>query len=383
MCPGHSEKDNTSTYKAVIGLLSLSTIGLLGATIALAVNDNPPAPPPTPYADSKTTDYAASKSTSLFFDTLGDNTCAGKKLQLDEEACVGLEVAPQSGANVTEGYVGKMAMFDIKPNTKSFQASNMCPVNVHWHLGSEHYSWGQFDENGAGPHGNQPRPDWAQRARDLYEPDEKVRDGFRCHHYDSADDTFTRPYEWQHCIGMEVGETYEVHWPHSSVGDCGTPNQYQTPFYDGVFCNLPQEAFEGLGAQDIAMNVGVHGQIFTIVNDERYFYPDMIRGMIVDTSKSMGQDVAYYTGSTTGTSRDNDLCSKYTPITWQVDRKCHKISASSFDKMCLDMKMQRDDMSGDLHPHGSRELVKHDYASGQYVPEEEVGDGGSTRNLRA
>ena len=28
------------------------------------------------------------------------------------------------------------------------------------------------------------------------------------------------------------------------------------------------------------------------------------------------------------------------PITWQVDRKCHLISASSFDKLCADMKIE-------------------------------------------
>ena len=33
------------------------------------------------------------------------------------------------------------------------------------------------------------------------------------------------------------------------------------------------------------------------------------------------------------------------------------ISASSFGKMCYDMMMQRDDMSGDLHAHGARPLV--------------------------
>merc|ERR1712224_1160844 len=90
---------------------------------------------------------------------------------------------------------------------------------------------------------------------------------------------------------------------------------------------------------------------------EQYYYPDLIRGMIVDTEHDMGQDVAVYTGSTTGTSRDNEVCSAYTPITWQVDRKCHLISASSFDKMCADMKQMRDDMSMDLHAHGARELV--------------------------
>ena len=43
--------------------------------------------------------------------------------------------------------------------------------------------------------------------------------------------------------------------------------------------------------------------------------------------------------------------------TGQVDRKCHLISASTFDKMCADMKQQADDMSDDLHAHGARELV--------------------------
>ena len=80
-----------------------------------------------------------------------------------------------------------------------------------------------------------------------------------------------------------------------------------------------------------------------------------MRGMIVDGV--FGKEVTKYTGSTTGTSRNNVICSAYTPITWQVDRKCHLISASSFDKMCADMKTQRDDMSGDLYPHGAREIV--------------------------
>ena len=64
-------------------------------------------------------------------------------------------------------------------------------------------------------------------------------------------------------------------------------NQYQTPFYDGVFCNLNADTFATLGAQDIANAVGVHGQVFTIVNDESYFYPDMIRGMVVDETMNM------------------------------------------------------------------------------------------------
>merc|ERR1712176_995630 len=103
------------------------------------------------------------------------------------------------------------------------------------------------------------------------------------------------------------------------------------------------------------MKIGVQSQVFTIVNDETYYYPDLMRGMIVDGE--YGKDIGKYTGSTTGTSRSNTVCSRYTPITWQVDRKCHLISASSFDKMCADMQSQRDDLSSDMHAHGSRTLV--------------------------
>merc|ERR1711943_90836 len=83
--------------------------------------------------------------------------------------------------------------------------------------------------------------------------------------------------------------------------------------------------------------IGVQGQVFVVVNDENYYYPDMLRGMIVTddgpgSNTVMGKEVTAYTGSTTGTSRDNTICSAYGPITWHVDRKCHLISASSFDK---------------------------------------------------
>ena len=177
---------------------------------------------------------------------------------------------------------------------------------------------------------------------------------------------------------MEVGETYEVHWPHSAAGACGTVDQYQTPFYDGVFCNLSETEFYTLSGQEIANSVGVQAQVFTIVNDESYFYPDLIKGMIVYDARDMGTDVTVYSGSTTGTKVNNEICSQYTPITWQVDRKCHLISASSFDKLCLDMMLQRDDMSEDLHPHGSRELVNDNIAADN---QQHIGD--RVRRLRA
>jgi len=289
----------------------------------------------------------------------GVNYCAGAKERtepgLNNLACFAdavREAGEQAGRDITVGHVGLMdPVSPYTPISQRYYKTPLCPVNVHWHLGAEHRSAGEFDEDGTAPGDN-------AGTRRL-SGDDVTRYGYACHKFDASDATFTTEYAWQHCLDMHVGETYEVHWPHSSLGACGTPYQYQTPFYDGVFCGLTSElATALLGApQGIADNVGVQGQVFTIVNDETYFYPDLIRGMLVDNEHSMGIDISSYTGSTTGTSRDNAMCSAYTPITWQVDRKCHLISASSFDKMCADMKQMRDDMSSDLHPHGARELV--------------------------
>jgi hypothetical protein len=293
----------------------------------------------------------------------GKNPCKDKKALtspgMDNKACFKdavRQAGEQSGSDVTKGYKGLIDT-STTPVTKPYYQTTMCPVNVHWHLGAEHRSAGQYDENGKSPkHAGVPADDNPDATRRLAAK-KTARYGFACHKYDATDAKFTTEYDWKHCLDMHVGETYEVHWPHSALGACGTPNQYQYPFYDGVFCGATAEALGTLKPQDIANAVGVQGQVFTVVNDENYFYPDLIRGMIVDSDHSMGQDMAVYTGSTTGTTRSNTMCSSYAPITWQVDRKCHLISASAFDKACADMKQMRDDMSGDLHPHGARELV--------------------------
>jgi hypothetical protein len=285
----------------------------------------------------------------------GINTCEGSKptsgydnFDCSEAVTLAIE---QSGANVTRGYQGSANSSGVVPTTTAYWKAGMCPVNVHWHLGAEHLSVGEYDSHGTGPD--------AAAHRNLAE-----RKGHQCSKFDASNPKFTKPFAWKHCVGMTVGETYEVHWPHSARGACGTVNQYQTPFYDGVFCNNGRN---GVGAFDISTQaqIGVQAQVFTIVNDENYYYPDLMRGMIVDGD--FGSDMAIYTGSTTGTSRSNTVCSGYSPITWQVDRKCHMVSASTFDKMCADMKSQRDDMSSDLHAHGSREVVSDNLAADNQV----------------
>ena len=163
---------------------------------------------------------------------------------------------------------------------------------------------------------------------------------------------------------MHVGETYEIHWPHSAAGACGTKWQFQSPFYDGVLCNDP--AVLGVYTADntlanMGSAVGVEGQVFTVVNDDAYDVHLGLDGAIKGTfgGRPFWQDVARYTGSTTGQSRDNQVCSRYSPITWQVDRKCHMISAKSFDMLCAQMKMQADNPNDghDLEPHGARTTV--------------------------
>ena len=277
------------------------------------------------------------------------NVCAGSKIQIDNFDCVVdgvVQALGQAGADVTVGYKGDLDMTDTPPVTVPFYEIGICPVNVHWHLGAEHRSGGEYDEHGTGPD----------------QLDVNTRLGLRCSHYDEDETMYTKVYEWKHCVDMKVGETYEVHWPHSRAGACGTLNQWQSPFLDGVFCHA-----EKLDLTALQNDVGVQAQVFTIVNNDDYYFPYLFNGMIVDKELGMGVAITKYTGSTTGTSVNNEVCSGYAPITWQVDRKCHLISASSFDKMCADMAAQRDDMAEDYYAHGSREVVSHDLAANNQV----------------
>ena len=259
----------------------------------------------------------------------------------------------QAGGNVTRGYVGGMDAGPRRPITQPYSQVGLCPVNVHWHLGAEHLSVGQYDEYGTGPPTtNSSGSGSSSSGRRQLAAGE--RRGGRCHYYRNTDPKFTTPYNWHYCTNMKVGETYEVHWPHSAAGACGTQWQMQSPFYDGVFC---RDGIITIAPLNTYQKIGVQSQTFVVVNDEAYYQPNLFRGML--THGQHGLDMAMYTGSTTGTSRDNQVCSRFTPITWQVDRKCHLVSASSFDKMCQDMLNNRDDMSMDIYPHGAREVVAH------------------------
>ena len=172
-----------------------------------------------------------------------------------------------------------------------------------------------------------------------------VRPGYMCRGYDIADPAYTAEYDWQYCAGLRVGLTYEIHWPFSSAGSC---DGRLTDGLGGVFCTSATPS-----------GVAVQAQVFTIVNDARYDVESLISGMNLTLA---ADDIAVYSGSTTGTAYNNVECSPYAPVSWFVDRTCHKVSARSFDAMCREMK-EVHGMTADLHPHGSRELVLSEWAT--------------------
>lgn len=243
----------------------------------------------------------------------------------------------QSPAEVTKGSVGLRAPTGTV--IEDYAAAGMCMVNIHWHLGAEHMSKGQYDIVGKDFLENVYQGGSAEHNRRLLSSEGDVQAGWMCDGYDPEDPKFTEEYDWQYCEGMSVGLTYEIHWPHSSAGHCG----HLTDGLGGVFCksHTPEA-------------VGVQGQVFQVVNDDSY-EADLSKGMLPS------ENIAKYTGSTTGPSHTNLVCSPYAPISWHVDRDCHKVSAKSFDNLCKMMKDQG--MNYDLAPHGSRELVSPEWVS--------------------
>ena len=64
-----------------------------------------------------------------------------------------------------------------------------------------------------------------------------------------------------------------------------------------------------------------------------------------------------YSGSTTGTKVNNEVCSPYV-VSWHVKKECVLVPPS-FDGLCTAMKAKG--LSADLAPQGSRMLVDAKY----------------------
>lgn len=302
----------------------------------------------------KTILFAASVATVAGFastptttTTTTTNPCQDAPLRNDLSNIPCESAKVQSGANVTVGAQGLLAP-DLDPIPLPLTDTGACAVNVHWHLGAEHYSQGQYDIS--------PTTTGRRLAGSL-------QAGYKCPTTNDA--MYTTEYNWQYCKDMHVGETYEFHWPHSNLGECGTDWQFQSHFLDGVLCAATKAGMTVSQAADAIFTsktakIGVMGQVFTIVNaagDARYDYPawNMLHGW----NDGLATDVAVYQGSTTGSAANNDdQCRGYGGmVTWHQDRNCHKVSAKAVDELCRVMLTQSDDMSEDVEPHGARELV--------------------------
>ena len=317
----------------------------------------------------------------------GENPCIDPSIDkaplrndLGDIDCEDASTGAQSATDVTKGAAGDRdpALAPIV----DYNDMGMCTVNVHWHIGAEHRSEGQYDEAAAFDHPN--KDTYAGSHRRLASADGGMRIGHMCtkgKELWEANDASVRnsdgsvnEYDWKYCKDMHVGLTYEFHWPHSSLGACQTPWQYQYHFLDGVLCQATMggltyaDAAAALTSDPPGAYIGVEGQVFTIVNggDAAAKRPtwDVLNGWdrqaIEETKNDATGGVAYYQGSTTGDAANNDDVCRGTGnlVTWHQDRKCHTLEASTMDEMCRRMLLiSADDMSPDVAPHGARETV--------------------------
>merc|ERR1719498_1660259 len=220
-----------------------------------------------------------------------------------------------------------------------YNDKGMCTVNVHWHIGAEHRSGGQYDETAEFDHPN--KDTYAGSHRRLASADGGMRIGHMCvkgkELWEAKDpsvrntDGSVNEYDWKYCKDMHVGLTYQYH------------------FLDGVLCgatmgNLDIATAAGaLTSDPPGAYIGVEGQVFTIVNGMggEAIRPtwDVLNGW----ERQSATDVAYYQGSTTGDAFQSganagDKCRGTGDlVTWHVDRECHTLEASTMDEMCRRM----------------------------------------------
>merc|ERR1711865_1253280 len=152
-----------------------------------------------------------------------------------------------------------------------------------------------------------------------------------------VDFEFKKSYTFKHCKGtVTVGKSYEIHYVHSSAG-------YDADHLEGADIDLMNDGLGGAANGRGMLNpmVTVQAQVFQIVNDgtANPKIDDMIHGW---QTAGVGANGVTYSGSTTGQSHTNSVCSPY--------------AATSFDNMCA-MMVSTYKMEADLYPHGSRILL--------------------------
>merc|ERR1712117_761682 len=105
------------------------------------------------------------------------------------------------------GVKGGLNVSGRVPISKPYYQTTLCPVNVHWHLGAEHRSAGQFDEDGKSPENHLvPEDENPEDTRRLGSRRYRLRRrlggaryGYACKYFDENDARFTTEYNWQFC----------------------------------------------------------------------------------------------------------------------------------------------------------------------------------------
>lgn len=245
------------------------------------------------------------------------------------------DAGPQAPRDLstTNGAFHRGAKIPTAPVLTDAQAMSMFQTNVHFHLGAEHksdeYNDGRASEEYDKAHAH---------GRHLLA--ESPRPGFMCPNVGLSAELLDDSHVWEHCKGeMHVGNSYEVHYVHSSAG------KKEEFLEDG----LSSAAGGGLIANPMVV---VEAVVFHIVAGEEIGQANLMHGWeATDHSGALA-----YSGSTTGTGNNNDeVCSPYV-VTWHVDPQCHQVTAAAFDNMCKEMK-ESYGMEKELYPHGSRILV--------------------------
>ena len=301
---------------------------------------------------------------------------------------------PQAPRNLDPAFIGDLEA-PYEP-VDGEVVNDFIQVNLHFHLGAEHYSPGEYDiapqDTGFGRFRSQlsgrasknfwclkpyyrhlkycqhylagviDELDWLVQYNEKTNPPmPDVRPGFFCG-LEGIHRWYLHPYKFRYCEDVKVGYTYEFHWVYSSAG----PLSSQPAVYPGL-----GQVFN----RSVTPVVIVRGQVCRIINNwhlktKRQVYADYNNFLYQWRQPSIA-DAVRYVGSTTSDAYDNNVCSPV-EVNWHMDTKCCTLSAQAMDLTCKKMKAQG--LTGDLRPQSSRELVARDWSSTVAYPLEESED---------
>lgn len=217
---------------------------------------------------------------------------------------------PQTPRDISNKVGTNKVTFPVAPQSSEL---NLC--NIHFHKNAEHKG-PEFSVNkGEGKH-----------------------EGFACNAKIDRSLTKFKPIGKGACNNIEVGDTIEVHWVHSS-------------------CNVsPGKTLGACLSKDCTdPKLRVETQVFLLVNDSTApsfsAYTSLKKRNGYHQAKSLPsrKNVVEFLGSTTGPSYNN-TCSPF-KVNWSVTPNCQQLDIKSVHKWC------EGNVFGEDHAHGIRKLV--------------------------